>query len=177
MEGVPEPRLFPFLRCQGLYRLQVEVVIQVKVVEVLAMDQEVQHVVALAADLHTRLHPVQLGSLEEFCGLEGLKKTPLFLGLRSFMMEAVENPTLQELLVTDAHLHWVALWAVLLEPLRDQGYIVAAPGLTRAPVKRLRCPIETNGVGRVLILYWLLFKDRIHLLWHLELFRWRIRAC
>lgn len=61
---------------EGLDGLQVEVVVQVEVVEVLAVDQKVEHVVALAADLQPHLHPVQLGGLEELGGLEGAEEVP-----------------------------------------------------------------------------------------------------
>lgn len=50
-----------YLGGESLDRLQVEVVVQVEIVEVLAVDQQVQHVVTLAADLKAHLHPVQLG--------------------------------------------------------------------------------------------------------------------
>ena len=49
---------------------QIEVVIQMKIVEVLTMDQQVEHVVALAQHLQTRLDPVQRCCLEEFGRLE-----------------------------------------------------------------------------------------------------------
>ena len=52
--------------------LQVEVVVQVEVVQVLAVDQQVEHVVALPAHLQPHLHPVQLGGLEELGRLERL---------------------------------------------------------------------------------------------------------
>lgn len=51
MEGVAEPGLLALLGGEGLDGLQVEVVVQVEVVEVLAVDEQVQHVVPLATDL------------------------------------------------------------------------------------------------------------------------------
>ena len=51
MECIAKPRLLPLLGGQGLDWLQVEVVVQMQVVEVLAMDQQIEHVVALPADL------------------------------------------------------------------------------------------------------------------------------
>ena len=60
----------------GLDWFEVEVVVEVEVVEVLAVDEEVQHVVALPADLEPRLHPVQLGGLEELGRLEGTEEVP-----------------------------------------------------------------------------------------------------
>ena len=70
VEGVPEPRLLALLGRQGLDGLQVEVVVEVQVVEVLAVDQQVQHVVALFTDLQTHLHPVQRRRLEKLGRLE-----------------------------------------------------------------------------------------------------------
>ena len=51
VEGVAEARLLSLLGGEGLDGLQVEVVVQMQVVEVLAVDEEVQHVVALTAHL------------------------------------------------------------------------------------------------------------------------------
>lgn len=76
MKGVTKPRLLPFLGGECLDRFQVEVVVKVKVVEVLPMDQEVEHVVTLTTDLKTSLHPVQLCRLEELCLLEGTEQIP-----------------------------------------------------------------------------------------------------
>lgn len=62
---------------EGFHWFQVEVVVQVQVVEVLSVNQEVQHVVTLSADLEPHLNPVQLCGLEEFGGLEGTEKVPV----------------------------------------------------------------------------------------------------
>jgi hypothetical protein len=51
VEGVAEPGLLALLGGQRLDWLEVEVVVQVQVVEVLAVDQQVEHVVALTAHL------------------------------------------------------------------------------------------------------------------------------
>jgi len=50
---------------QRLDRLQVEVEVQMKIVEVLAMYEQIQHVVALAADLQTDFDPVESCRLKE----------------------------------------------------------------------------------------------------------------
>ena len=76
VEGVAKPRLLPLLGGECLDWLQVEVVVEVEVVEVLAMDEEVEHVVALSAHLEPRLHPVQLGRLKELCRLERSEEVP-----------------------------------------------------------------------------------------------------
>lgn len=51
MESVAKSGLLPFFGCQGLHRLQIEVVIQMQIVEILSMDEQVQHVVALSTHL------------------------------------------------------------------------------------------------------------------------------
>lgn len=62
--GVSETRLLALLGRERLNRFKVQVVVEVEVVEVLAVDEEVEHVVALPADLETSLDPVNRGSLE-----------------------------------------------------------------------------------------------------------------
>ena len=51
VEGVAEAGLLALLGGQGLDRLQVEVVVQEQVVQVLAVDEQAEHVVPLAAHL------------------------------------------------------------------------------------------------------------------------------
>lgn len=48
-----------------------------QVVEVLSVNQQVQHVVTLSANLKPHLHPVQLCGLKEFGGLERTEKVPV----------------------------------------------------------------------------------------------------
>ena len=64
MESVTETRLLTLLGGQCLDRLQVEVVVEMKVVQVLTMNQKVQHVVALSTDLESSFHPIQLRRLQ-----------------------------------------------------------------------------------------------------------------
>ena len=64
MERVSEAGLFSLLRGQRLDRLQVKVVVQVEIVEVLAADEQVEHVVTLPAHLQPHLDPVQARRLE-----------------------------------------------------------------------------------------------------------------
>lgn len=52
VESIAEARLLALLGGERLDRLQVKVVVQMEVVQVLAMDQQIQHVVALPAHLH-----------------------------------------------------------------------------------------------------------------------------
>lgn len=60
MEGVPEAGLLTLLGREGLDGLQVEVVVEVEVAQALAVNEEVEHVVPLPANLESHLHPVQL---------------------------------------------------------------------------------------------------------------------
>jgi len=74
------PREFP-VTVKDLCRerfdgFQVEVEVEVKVVEIFAVDQQVQHVVALSTDLQTHLDPVQRRCLEELGRLERPKQIP-----------------------------------------------------------------------------------------------------
>ena len=103
MERVTEARLLALLRRQRLDRLQVEVVVQVEVVQVLTMDQQVEHVVALATHLQARLDPVERRHLEELGLLEGTEEVLLVEGLWRAVVERVEDEALEELLVGDAH--------------------------------------------------------------------------
>ena len=51
MESVTETRLLTLLRRQSLHRFQVEVVVQMEIVEILTMNQQVQHIPPLSAHL------------------------------------------------------------------------------------------------------------------------------
>ena len=64
------------LRGQRFHRLQVEVEVEVEIVEVLAVDQKVQHVVALSTDLQSNLHPIQRRRLEELGRFERPEQIP-----------------------------------------------------------------------------------------------------
>ena len=122
VERVTKPTLLTLLRGQGLDRLQVEVVVQVEIVEVLAVDQQVQHVVALSAHLQPRLHPVQAGRLEKFGRLEGAEEVALLLRLRGAVLQCVEDKVFEELLVADADFDGLAGRAVLAVPVLHLGF-------------------------------------------------------
>lgn len=51
MESVSEPGFFSLLRRQCFHGLQIEVVIQVEIVQIFAMDEEIQHIIPLTAHL------------------------------------------------------------------------------------------------------------------------------
>jgi hypothetical protein len=66
VEGISKSRLLPLLGRKGLDRFQVHVVIEMQVVQVLSVNEEVEHVVSLSTDLKTGFDPVESGGLEEF---------------------------------------------------------------------------------------------------------------
>ena len=87
MEGITESALLSFFGGQCLHRLQVEVVVKMQVGQVFAVNQQVQHVVALSAHLDACFNPVELCILEELRGLKSLEQAPFLLCWRSLMME------------------------------------------------------------------------------------------
>ena len=70
VEGISEAAALALLRCQRLDGLEVEVVVEVQVGEALALDKQVEHVVALATHLKADFDPVKLGPLEKLCRLK-----------------------------------------------------------------------------------------------------------
>ena len=65
VESVSESRLLSFFRRESLDGFQVHVVIEMEVVQVLSVNEEVEHVVTLSADLKTSFNPIDRSSLEE----------------------------------------------------------------------------------------------------------------
>lgn len=67
---ISETRFLSFLGGQRFHRLQVEIVIQMKIVQVLTMNQQIEHIVTLATHLQTSLNPIKGSGLKEFCCFE-----------------------------------------------------------------------------------------------------------
>jgi len=65
MESVSESRLLSLFRRESLDGLQVHVVIEMEVVQVLSVNEEVEHVISLSANLETSFNPIDRSSLEE----------------------------------------------------------------------------------------------------------------
>ena len=152
VERVAEARLFALLGRQRLDRLEVEVVVEVQVVEVLAVDEQVEHVVPLAAHLQPHLDPVELGALEELGCLERLEKVLLVQRLGRAVVQLVEHPALEELLVAHAHLDRVVRRAALVEPAVHERHVQCAAHSSLAQVERARRPVHADarrGVVRV----------------------------
>eukprot|EP01137_Pigoraptor_chileana_P034039 Opistho-2@25961 len=138
VKGVAETRLLTLLGRERLDGLEVEVVVEVEVVEVLAVDKQVEHVVALPAHLKSNLNPVQRRALKELCRLERPEEIPLLQCLGRAMMQRIKHKALQQLLVRHAHLDWLARRHVLAVPRLDEGHVECAARLSRSQVKRAR---------------------------------------
>lgn len=70
MESISKSRLLSLLCGKSFDWFQIEVVIQMKIVKVLSVNQQVQHVVALATNLKPHFHPVKSSCLKELGSLE-----------------------------------------------------------------------------------------------------------
>jgi len=58
VEGISKTRFLPLFGGKRFDWLQVEVVIKVKVIEILAVNKKIEHIVALSANLKTSFYPV-----------------------------------------------------------------------------------------------------------------------
>ena len=59
MERVAEARLFTLLCRQRFDRFQIEIVVEMEIIEILAMNKQVEHVVALSKHLQAGFNPVE----------------------------------------------------------------------------------------------------------------------
>mmetsp|Transcript_40931 Transcript_40931/g.121364 ORF Transcript_40931/g.121364 Transcript_40931/m.121364 type:complete len:508 (+) Transcript_40931:5381-6904(+) len=84
------------------------------------------------------------------------------------MVELVEDPDLQELLVGDTHLHGVVGRAVLLVPLAGEGDVLRAAHVPAAQVERARGPVERDAVRRAVGEEGRVIKKRLHVQRELE---------
>mmetsp|Transcript_34164 Transcript_34164/g.96254 ORF Transcript_34164/g.96254 Transcript_34164/m.96254 type:complete len:297 (-) Transcript_34164:851-1741(-) len=116
-----------------------------QVVEVLAVDKQVQHVVTLATDLESRFDPVDLRGLEELGGLERLEEVPLLHGLGRAVLQGVEHVGLEQFLVADAHLHRLVGGAMLPVPGLDQGHVDGAASVSGAEAEGVRSPVARDA--------------------------------
>ena len=89
MECVAKATLFALLCRESLHWLQIEVVVQMQKVQIFAMDEQIEHVVALPADLQSCFNPVKLCQLEELRLLEGAEQIALVLRLWLLVVKAV----------------------------------------------------------------------------------------
>mmetsp|Transcript_20098 Transcript_20098/g.58313 ORF Transcript_20098/g.58313 Transcript_20098/m.58313 type:complete len:589 (-) Transcript_20098:72-1838(-) len=115
-------------------------------VQVLARNQQIEHVVALPAHLKPDLDPIELCALEELRCREDVHQVALVQGLRRAMVQLVEHPHLQQLLVGHTHLDRVIRGAVLLVPLADERNVLRTAHVAAAHVEGSRRPIQGDAV-------------------------------
>mmetsp|Transcript_39887 Transcript_39887/g.113149 ORF Transcript_39887/g.113149 Transcript_39887/m.113149 type:complete len:527 (-) Transcript_39887:833-2413(-) len=164
VEGVSEAALLSLLGRQGFDWLQVEVVVKVEVVKILAVDEQVQHVVALAADLQASLHPVQLGCLEELGGPQAAEQVLLLQAFWRPLVELVQHVALQELLVAHSDLDGVASWAVLFKPGVDKRDIQGTAHKSRPRVEGPGRPQQADARACVVCVKRVVVQERPHFL-------------
>lgn len=87
-----------------------------EIVQVLSVDEEVQHVVSLATNLQACFHPVNLRGLEELGSFQGLEQALLSHGFRWTMLQLVKHEAFEELLVGNADFRGLARRAMLQVP-------------------------------------------------------------
>jgi len=125
VESVSESRLLSFFRGKGLDGLQIHVVIEMKVVQVLAVNEEVEHVVSLSANLETSFNPIDRSSLEEFGRFELTEQVLLGLSLWLSVTKLVEDVTFEQFLVGNSNLDSLIGRAMLEIPILDEGNILS----------------------------------------------------
>ena len=125
-------------------------VIKMQVVQTLAVNEQVEHVVALATDLQTHFNPVQLGALEELGVPQCPEQVFLVPVLGGTLFELVHHPVFQQLLVADADLDGVPRGAMFLEPTVDQWNVNRSPAPAGTEAKRLWGPVQIDSSASML---------------------------
>lgn len=120
---ISETRFFTFFCRQCFHRLQIEVIIQMQIVQIFAMNQQIQHIVALATHLQPGLHPIERCRLKEFRRLERTEQIAFLLWLRSSMLQGIQHVIFQQLLITDTNFNRMTGRTVLFVPAFYQRHI------------------------------------------------------
>ena len=68
----------------------------------LAVDQQVQHVVPLPANLKTSFNPIKFSTLEKLGGCKRSEKVFFLLSFRRSVMQLIKHKTLQQFLIADS---------------------------------------------------------------------------
>lgn len=87
-----------------------------QIVEILSVDEQVEHVVTLPDYLEASFDPVELSHLEELGLSECLQKRPFVLGLGGLVVKLVKNPNFEEFLVRNSYLDRITLRTPLFKP-------------------------------------------------------------
>lgn len=65
VECITKSTLLPLLCCKSLGWLEIKVVVEMQVIQLLSINEQIEHVVALATYLQPNLYPIQLRTLKE----------------------------------------------------------------------------------------------------------------
>ncbi|RNA42796.1 hypothetical protein BpHYR1_029175 [Brachionus plicatilis] len=120
-----------------------EPVLDVRVVEIFAVNEQIEHVVALAAHLEARFDPVESGRLKKFCRLERTKEVAFFLGLWMPMVQRVQHKVLEQLLIGHSHFDRMTGRTVF------SGNVDGASRIARPLIVGTAGPEQRDAVGRV----------------------------
>mmetsp|Transcript_42648 Transcript_42648/g.166462 ORF Transcript_42648/g.166462 Transcript_42648/m.166462 type:complete len:242 (-) Transcript_42648:1814-2539(-) len=168
MEGVSKPRLLSLLGGQRFDWFQVEIVVQVKIVQLLAMDEQVQHIVPLAANLESGLDPVYLRRLEKLGVLECLEQRLPRSSLCGSIVQLVEYIVLEQLLIAYTDFHRRLARASFHVPVLNERHIHNASAVSGPLVERRRCPVQADAGGGHFRIKRLVLQHRREILWHSE---------
>lgn len=91
MESITKTRLFAFLGGESFNGFEVEVVVEMEVVEILAVDKKVEHIVSLATHLQASLDPINLSGLEKLGCLELPKQVFFVESLWRAMVKGIQD--------------------------------------------------------------------------------------
>mmetsp|Transcript_13648 Transcript_13648/g.34058 ORF Transcript_13648/g.34058 Transcript_13648/m.34058 type:complete len:266 (-) Transcript_13648:916-1713(-) len=127
------------------------------------MDQQIEHVVALSANLQPSFDPVELRSFEELRLTKRAEKVLLLQPFRCFLVQLVQDVALQQLLIRHPDLDWVRWWAVLLEPRIDQRNVYAPAREARPHVEGARCPVQSDCTCSIFVEEWRAGEQRFHI--------------
>ncbi len=122
-----------------------------QIVQIFPVNQQIHDIEALTADLEPGLDPVDLGRLEELGRLEGLEERLLGLRFRGALVQRIEDPVLEELLVADADLDGVLLRAALLEPGGNEGDVEGPARGAGFFVEGVRRPQKRDALSDLLV--------------------------
>ena len=117
-----------------------------QIIELLPVDEQIQHVVSLTANLQTNLDPIQLGALEEFGGLQTLEQILFILAGCWAGVELIEDPCLEHLLIRYPNLGRVVEIArhALPVPMCDERHVDDTPRPARSQVERAGSMVQRN---------------------------------
>ena len=74
MKSIAKSAFLAFLCSEGLHWFEVEVVIQMKIIQVLSVNKQIKHVVTLTTHLQSCFNPIKFGRLEKLGGFERSKE-------------------------------------------------------------------------------------------------------